>query len=795
MLFQILKKDLLKRKGINVILFIFITLATVFLASSVNNILVVSNSIDYYLEYANVPDIDVLVNSELEKTQHQEFMDKMVEENIIDTYAYEHMLIMNDKTIYMNKGNENIPLNSDGLSMYIGKNNLDYASVYDENAQTFTIEDGEIALAVDLMDKNDLHIGDSIILKVNREDKAFIIKQKMKDAVFGNGMSGMNRMIVSDNDFHDMTSSMEYFGLYHVVSDQVQTFLEKLSSEKFTTIMNSATRDMYFLIYSFDLIMAGLLTVIGICLILIALLVLRFTLVFTMEEQYQEIGILKAIGFRNFAIKKLYLMKYLVIVSVGAALGCILSLPISSIMVDSISVNMILESSTANMSVNILCAFIIVLLVLGFCYFCTRKLNKISAINAIRSGQNGERYHKLRGMRLSLRKHMPVSVYLGMNDIATHLRRYIVLIITFCISFILITIPLNTLNTMASPEMAKKFMLNPESSVYLRSIESPDENKYSSLKEVEEGLKRIDLELSEKGYHASFTPIPLYFISFSSQEDSASFNVLATQLSQQQLDMKYLDYDEGNAPLLENEVALSKGVLKEHGWSVGDTVYGVVSGISYKFLITGSYTDYMQLGKSARINPIIDTSKDTMFDYWAIMVDMNSELSQIELANVLSEEFPDYEWKSAQELIDQNVGGIKGALEQLVMPMTAMLCGIIMLITLLMERLFITREKGEIAMMKSCGFSYKSIRLWQLVRMVCVVGSAMLISVPLSTISNTFILRPIFAIMGADVMIQVDPLQVYLIYPGILLTGIMIATLFATRSIHKIDIKDMNNLE
>ena len=56
------------------------------------------------------------------------------------------------------------------------------------------------------------------------------------------------------------------------------------------------------------MIMAGLLILIGICLILIALLVLRFTLVFTIEEEYREIGIMKAMGLRNFAIKKLYLI-------------------------------------------------------------------------------------------------------------------------------------------------------------------------------------------------------------------------------------------------------------------------------------------------------------------------------------------------------------------------------------------------------------------------------------------------------------------------------------------------------
>ncbi len=58
---------------------------------------------------------------------------------------------------------------------------------------------------------------------------------------------------------------------------------------------------------------------------------------FSLEEQYQEIGILKAIGLRNYAIKKLYLIKYLAIVTVGAIIGACISVPVSQIMIDGVN--------------------------------------------------------------------------------------------------------------------------------------------------------------------------------------------------------------------------------------------------------------------------------------------------------------------------------------------------------------------------------------------------------------------------------------------------------------------------
>ena len=141
------------------------------------------------------------------------------------------------------------------------------------------------------------------------------------------------------------------------------------------------------------------------------------------------------------------------------------------------------------------------------------------------------------------------------------------------------------------------------------------------------------------------------------------------------------------------------------------------------------------------------------------------------------------------------MGGIQDSLSDLLIPMTGLLCAIIMLITALMEKLFIVREKGEIAMMKSVGFRNRSIRKWQILRMVWVVLVSMIAAVPLSLLSNQFVLKPIFAIMGASVEIQVVPWQVYGVYPRILLVGIIAATIFATRKVKQIHIREMNNIE
>lgn len=791
MLCRILKKELNRRKGVNGILFLFITLATVFLASSVNNILVVTSAIDYYTSYANIPDISLIISD----TQDKENIDSWLEESKnVEDCDYNTFLNPTDKDIKVLHKGKTSSYETEGASIYFGRADEKYNKVFDTDGGKFTLKSGEIALSQLAMERNHLKAGDKIILEKEGIKKEFTVKLAIKDAAFGSAMAGMERLVISREDYEEIHKEghLGEVGIYYIDAVKTNEFQQDMSEKNFTGIMSEVTKDMYQMMYTFDMIMAALLILIGICLILIALLVLRFTIVFTIEEDYREIGIMKAQGFRNFAIKKLYLVKYLLIVSAGAFLGMAVSLPVSRIMVRSVSKNMIMEDSGSHLEINILCSLIIIALVLFFCYASTRKLNNVSAITAIRGGQTGERFHKRSGLSLSKKKGMPVCTFLGLNDIASHVKRYLVLLITFCISFILITIPVNTINTMDSKEMAAKFNLDTDSAVYINKIEQAGEEPYRSSGEIEKGMKRVQKELKEEGYDARLSTSAFYSLRY---EDGGKEGSNLLSVKPVGTEGEYFEYSEGEAPVYANEIAFSKQVLESNGWKIGDTVQTILDGKKEELLITGTYADYMQMGRSARLNPVIDLSKEPVMDYWNIMVNMETEQTQEEAALKLKKQLPEYEWVTAQEIIDGNVGGIKESVADMIIPVTAMLCGVIMLITILMERLFIIREKGEIAMMKSIGFQNKDIRKWQVLRMVFVVAVSMIAAIPLSLLSNQFILKPIFAIMGAEVSIQAVPWQVYGVYPGVLLAAIIAAAAFAADGIKKVNIRELNNLE
>ena len=790
MLKRMLKKDLMHRKSVNLILFLFITIATVFLASSVNNILVVSSSVDYYMDYANIPDVNLVAVNSGEKEKIMKWIE--TEAPGVKDYGYQEMLSVEQKNLHRENGKK---FNAEGLSLFLSEESSDYCKVFDPNGGALHLQDDEIGMPAFLMDKNDLKVGDKVRISLNGRDKTFTLKTVVKDAAFGNDMVGMSRIFMNSDMYKEFkkTGSEQTYALYFINVSSISEFTEAQNLQSFPSVLNTVSRSMYSMIYSFDLILAALLILVGICMILIALLVLRFTLLFTMEEEYREIGIMKAIGLRDKAIRRLYLVKYTFLVSSGAFLGLLISVPISCIMVAGVSVNMIMEDSGVNFFVNILCTLLIIFLVMLFCMNCTRKLSRITAISAIRGGHSGESFAKASALYLFKQKYLRVPAYLGINDMLTHLKRYALLLVTFCISFVLITIPLNTINTMQSSEMASKFTVNTDSAVYIKKIEGKQDSAYRNSAQLKKGMQRVEREMKEKGYDAELTASSIYFLPFHAPGKKGNTKIMSLQI--QGRNTEYLDYLEGSAPVLENEIAFSRLILEDNNWHIGDRIEADLNGETYKFIITGSYADYMQLGSSARLNAKLDLSKVDMFEYWNVNVDMKTDKSQTELKDTLQKQFPDYEWYTAQEIVDRNIGGIQESLSELLIPMTAMLCAVIMLITLLMEKLFIVREKGEIAMMKSIGFRNSSIRSWQVIRMILVALVSMLAAVPLSMLSNRFMLEPIFAIMGADVHIQIDPVQVYLIYPGVLLLGIICATIFATGQIKRIHIREMNNME
>lgn len=790
MFFRILKKDLKRKKSMNIILLIFIILATTFLTSSINSLLAISESVDYFIEKAKTPDYLI---SAPDKRENEEFDKWINTSKYISSYDLDRSILLSKDDIKIKRNGEIKNFEPFGINM-LHVQPEKYGKILDDKGEEITLKIGEIAFSLSDKSKNNLEVGDKVVITLGDISKEFTIKLFTKDAIFGSTMNDMKRVLISEEDYKAYEANKEsvFINNYYIMSHDTAALEKELKAIDFSAMGNI---EKSFIKKSFilDMMPAAVLIVVSICLISIAFLILRFTIIFTLQDDFKEIGVMKAIGLREFHIKKVYLIKYLGITSIGAVIGLLLSFPFGNILLKQASGNILMKSSTGNVIINILCSILVVLVVFLFSYTCTRRLNKFSAIDAIRNGSKGESFKGKSRLKLRKFKNIKVPMFIALNDISCNLRRFVVLILTFCIGTILIIIPLNTINTLKDGNIIKLFGM--EYSHVL--IETDNMDKYIKGAGKEEYLK--DLEKLRKSFEDSGVDMKLYGelmyrFKFYPDDKDNSLKLIAFQA--QENDTNNYNILKGQMPELVNEVAITETAAKKLKVSVGDTIYAQIGKEKKELIITGLFESMNNMGESVRLNSKMDIDFKYLVAVMPFQGNFNGNEEPQVLIEKLRDKYPNYTFKSSQEYVSKYIGSSLDQLDSMKNLIVLIVLGINTLITILMMKTFIAKEKGEIAMLKSVGFRNSSIRAWQSARISIVLVVSIVLGAILSKILGPVTAGQVFAMLGVhNIVFKVEVLEVYLVYPIILLIVTTAVAYLSAWAIKKVDLKEINNME
>lgn len=102
MYFKILKKDLKRKKTMNLILLIFILLATMFVAGSLNMAVTVMNGTNYYFEEAGIGDYLILTmrgSVDADRSNEEAIARFLQEDSYVDQYSQDEQLFLTKKNI------------------------------------------------------------------------------------------------------------------------------------------------------------------------------------------------------------------------------------------------------------------------------------------------------------------------------------------------------------------------------------------------------------------------------------------------------------------------------------------------------------------------------------------------------------------------------------------------------------------------------------------------------------------------------------------------------------------------
>lgn len=782
MYLRILRKDLKRKKTMNIVLLIFITLAAMFMASSANNMVTITTALDSYFEKANVPDYWIATSNEKETERFEIFAEN-------NGYAYNCTELLQIDPV-------NVTLNGDQFKyrQTLCLSTINGTKVFDRNANELThVDDGEIYVTAEIFnsEENNFYEGCKIVIEADGVKKEFTLKGYTKDVLFGSAMMGVTRCLVSENDFKlfhsEQTGAMYSIEVYTDDSEFMNKFYN-LDLQTITNISYSVIKRMYIM----DMLIAAIVLIVSICLILISMVILHFTINFTMSEEFREIGVMKAIGITNNRIRGLYIAKYFAISVIGALIGLVLSFPFSDLLIENASRNIIIASD-GKWLLNVVCALGTAVIVVLFCYFCTRKIRKFSPIDAIRSGETGERYKSKGFIHLGKSKLSPVP-FMALNDILSGPKKFLSMILIFTLGLLLIIIPVNTINTLKSDKLITWFnMTECDHVISQELLFSPNGN---NEKMISDRLDDVRKKLSENNIEADVFQEVMF--RFSISHGNKKMSSIAFQGAGEVTADMY-PYLEGTPPQNNDEVAISYIVADQIGAEIGDNVDIKIGEEVKTYTVTAINQSMNNLGEGIRFYQEEQLDYSYAAGSFGIQVkytDAPDSNMLNERKSLLKELYHDATIYTAGEYTNYMMGDIAGQLEGVKNLILSIILCINILVSILMVKSFITKEKGEIAILKAIGFKNSSLVAWQTMR----IGIVLLISIILGTLLSTplskLTVEPIFQMMGAyDIQFEIMPLEVYVIYPLIVLIVTELAAFISAQNLRKVSASEASNIE
>ena len=788
MYLNILKKDLKRKRAMNIILLLFIILATMFVSSSVNNIINVTTALDSYFEMANAPDYCAVT---MNKNLAVDIDETVSSASAVDRYTTETVLFLSTDNFICEDGDIVIENGSHLLQSDICMNYfLSDGSILE------TVGQGEYYMAEGKADAFGIDVGDKLTIEVNGVSRELVLADKIKDALFGSSQFTIARYIISEEDFacfHSAENAEEYYGgtLVYLYSSDMETALPQIKP----LVDNSAlTMDRAFMkfFYIFDMIVVGVLLVVSILLIVIAFVVLRFTISFTLSEEFREIGVMKAIGIGNFKIRGLYLVKYMGLSIIGAAVGLALSFPFGKMIMD-VSSQTIIVGNQSPILINILCAVLVIAVILLFCYGCTGKVKKLTPIDAIRNGQTGERFRKKSLMGLG-KSRLPVTSFLALNDIVSSPRRYSIITLTFFLCLALLLMLSATVSTMNSNSLATAFG-GADCDIYLDNTIISECMLEDGRERLEKHLDKIERILAENGIPGKCYQEMVFTLPVSFGENESNISIY--QGTGSTMDM--YEYTAGIVPQNTDEIAITRIAADKLDADIGDTVTMKTIDGDKEYIVSAFFQSINMQGSGIRLHSdeyinYVQAAGGT--DMQIAFTDYPDSREIERRVEEIRKIFPDYNIRTCAEAVADMLGITEtlGAVKSFVVVLSILLAAFI---TVLMERSFIAKEQGEIALMKAVGtrngkiYTYHALRFLFVGMITVIIGE--IFAMPLTHLC----IDPIFKMMGMELAVDyvINPVEMYLIFPVVILVTTTVSAFLTSLYTGKIKSSDTANIE
>lgn len=781
MILRMIKKDISRNRVIAATLFLFLLLASMLVSVALDVVVTLFGAMDGLFAHSVVPHYVQMHSGELDPTK-------------IEAFAKNNPLVKEHQVVEM--------VGVDGAHLWLGgrteseassivensfvTQNTGFDFLLDTESRVILLSPGEVAVPLYHRQAYGLKIGDSMRIARGGFEMNLVIAAFVRDVQMNPSIITSKRFVLSEQDWHRLRgefSSVEYsieFLLWN--PSDVGAFGAQYQSSGLPQKDTTITFFLFQVLSALtDGLMAAVIVLISILLIAVSALCLRFTLTATMEEDYREIGVMKAIGIGSKEIRKIYLWKYLVMAAVANALGYLLSIPVGTQFTKNIALYMgIAPKHFLAHALPALGSILVFLIVIGYCRWILRRFRNVSAVNAIRDGVSSGGVYRVRRLRLSKNRGCNTGIFLGIKAVASRVQNYVVLGAVFFICAFLMSVPFLLFNTLQSRDFVT-YMGAGRSDLRIdlqRSdrVSSDLDARYAEIAAV------IDRDGDVERHTALVTA------SYEVRTDAGEWRSMKIEVGD--FSVFPLQYLEGNAPLTDGEIALSGINAEELAKHVGDSLVVRVPGNEMgtweerTLVVSGIYQDVTNGGKTAKAR--LPYTSDAIL-WYVVNVDFADGVDITSKIATYNQSFPAAKLTSIDEYIAQTLGGLISQLRLAVLLAFLLAIALSVLVTAMFFKMLLAKEAKQVAIMRSLGVPTRTIRVQFLTRAVLILVVGIVVGFAASIVLGQSLAS--LLITGVrSLRFVVNPWVSFVFYPLALATAVGVTIYFSTASVRKINL-------
>lgn len=542
-------------------------------------------------------------------------------------------------------------------------------------------------------------VGDTIKVTFLGEEFEYTVCGFFNSAMIGSHNCNMMSLLLTEDKFEEFSKETAALKSLYVSarvndvskSEEIATELKDAAAKEFPNVV--VTSNDYQMIttsrYISQMICAGILSAMAFLVLLIGVVVIASNIANYIQENMQNLGALKAVGYTSGQIISALLVQFAGISAIAAVVGTALSYCVFPGINEMMIAQTGIPYSVRFQPLPILFTVIFITgIVSAAVYFSAKKIKKIEPITAMRQGIST---HNFKKNHVQLEKtSLPINAALAMKTMFGGLKQNVTVCVTMLvISLILVFSVTSARNTIVDVQP----MIEMIAGEFADSAINVNLNREEELISVLENDSRV-----EKFYLFTNNNMEIQHVGGTTLYVSVTND--CSKMNNQSMAV------EGRYPKYDNEFAVAAKYAKDNNIKVGDEISLKVGNATEKYIVSGFTQNTNSLGKDCimtregykkiaslpNVTYYIDLMEGNDVD------DFNSELSDRfgsdvnALQNIYS--------------ILESTGGVYVLLMTfLVIAIVIISCIVIIFVMYLLVRTMLNNKKRDYGILKALGFT------------------------------------------------------------------------------------------